>query len=170
VYIPFLFFLPAIIQQFGFSVIISNLLTVPVYGATFFAISLNGIHSDRTSERYLHICIPLFLSMIFLGSRIVQSPNRPDSITIQYDITCRSHLQHGPSSCLGLANGLSQGIHLLCSGSSDCCWNREFRWNRWTTTIWNISLINRRLCMGSNGNGNIVFFWELSFQHCCGLE
>jgi len=30
------FFLPAIIQQFGFSVLISNLLTVPVYGVTFF--------------------------------------------------------------------------------------------------------------------------------------
>jgi len=61
------FFLPAIIRQFGFSDIISNLLTVPIHVATVVAVICNGIHSDKTSERYFHILIPNCIALVAWG-------------------------------------------------------------------------------------------------------
>jgi ACS family tartrate transporter-like MFS transporter len=61
------FFLPAIIRQFGFSDVISNVLTAPVHAVCAMATICNGIHSDRTRDRYLHILIPNFFGIIFWG-------------------------------------------------------------------------------------------------------
>jgi len=61
------FFLPALIQQFGFSELISNLLTVPIHATSIVAIIFNGLHSDRTAERYLHIVIPSAFGLLFWG-------------------------------------------------------------------------------------------------------
>jgi len=61
------FFLPAIIRQFGFSDIVSNLLTVPIHAATVAAVICNGIHSDKTSERYFHILIPNCIALVAWG-------------------------------------------------------------------------------------------------------
>jgi len=61
------FFLPSLIQQFGFSDLISNLLTVPIYATSALAVIFNGLHSDRTAERYLHSVIPTSFALLFWG-------------------------------------------------------------------------------------------------------
>jgi len=78
------FFLPAIIHQFGFSDIISNLLTVPVHAACIIAIILNGLHSDRTSERFLHSIIPSAFGIIFWGLEAYSLEQ--DNLAFQYII------------------------------------------------------------------------------------
>eukprot|EP01124_Arcella_intermedia_P012590 TRINITY_DN18956_c0_g1_i1.p1 TRINITY_DN18956_c0_g1~~TRINITY_DN18956_c0_g1_i1.p1 ORF type:complete len:495 (-),score=96.53 TRINITY_DN18956_c0_g1_i1:9-1424(-) len=61
------FFLPSLIEQFGFSSIVSNLLTSPIHLCAFLALLLNGLHSDRTKERYLHLLIPGFVTLVGWG-------------------------------------------------------------------------------------------------------
>lgn len=78
------FFLPAIIRQFGFSDIISNLLSVPVYILSAIAIIWNGFHSDKTSERFLHILIPNILSIIFWSLEAYSLTN--SNIGFQYSM------------------------------------------------------------------------------------
>eukprot|EP01124_Arcella_intermedia_P016233 TRINITY_DN22833_c0_g1_i1.p1 TRINITY_DN22833_c0_g1~~TRINITY_DN22833_c0_g1_i1.p1 ORF type:complete len:458 (-),score=104.96 TRINITY_DN22833_c0_g1_i1:66-1439(-) len=51
-------YLPTIIFQFGFSPILSNLLTVPIQFSAWISVILNGYHSDKTRERYLHLLLP----------------------------------------------------------------------------------------------------------------
>lgn len=52
------FFLPAIIGQFGYSVLTSNLLSVPIYAvAALFTVYIS-LSSDRRNERFLHCAIP----------------------------------------------------------------------------------------------------------------
>jgi len=78
------FFLPALIAQFGFSDIISNLLTVPVHAGCFIAVILNGLHSDRTEERYFHILIPNIIGLICWG--IEAYSLETDNIALQYSM------------------------------------------------------------------------------------
>jgi len=61
------FFLPAIIRQFGFSDLVSNLLTVPIHAASVVAVIANGIHSDKTGDRYFHILIPNIIALFSWG-------------------------------------------------------------------------------------------------------
>jgi len=56
--------LPALINEFGYSVIYSNLLTVPIYSVNVALVMFNTYHSDITRERPLHVIIPGFVAMI----------------------------------------------------------------------------------------------------------
>jgi sugar phosphate permease len=53
------FFLPAIIGQFGYSVLKSNLLSVPIYAFAGVVTIFVSMSSDRRNERFLHcaVCI-----------------------------------------------------------------------------------------------------------------
>jgi sugar phosphate permease len=76
------FFLPAIIGQFGFSDIVSNLLTVPAHTAAVIAVILNGVHSDKTNERYYHIMLPQAAALVCWG--FVAYSLETDNIALQY--------------------------------------------------------------------------------------
>ncbi|KAG2188531.1 hypothetical protein INT44_001285, partial [Umbelopsis vinacea] len=53
----FLFFLPTFIQSMGFSVMTSQLMTIPPYLAAFVAILIASSSADRTMQRGLHIFV-----------------------------------------------------------------------------------------------------------------
>jgi len=78
------FFLPAIIRQFGFSDVISNLLSVPVYIISAVATVVNGFNSDRTSERFLHVLVPNIIGLI--AWCILSYGLTTDSIGLQYSM------------------------------------------------------------------------------------
>lgn len=58
------FYLPTLIQSFGFEKLESNLLTSPVYFVAFFFIIANALHSDRTGERAWHLCLSQLLGLV----------------------------------------------------------------------------------------------------------
>eukprot|EP01124_Arcella_intermedia_P010747 TRINITY_DN17282_c0_g1_i1.p1 TRINITY_DN17282_c0_g1~~TRINITY_DN17282_c0_g1_i1.p1 ORF type:complete len:464 (-),score=105.73 TRINITY_DN17282_c0_g1_i1:28-1419(-) len=61
------FFLPSIIEKFGFSTIISNILSASIQFIAFLALILNGLHSDRKNERFLHLLVPNIITLIGWG-------------------------------------------------------------------------------------------------------
>lgn len=62
------FFMPSIIKQMGFSSLVSNLLTAPVYLLAVLCILAMAWHSDRSQERPRHIALGALLSVGgFLG-------------------------------------------------------------------------------------------------------
>jgi len=57
-------FTPAIINQFGFSIIVSNLLTAPLFAVNFIVMLCLGYSSTRTKEHVLHIVITLSIAVV----------------------------------------------------------------------------------------------------------
>jgi len=53
------FFLQALITEFGFSGLVSNLLSAPFYFFGVICLVANSYHSDRTGERPFHVMAPL---------------------------------------------------------------------------------------------------------------
>jgi ACS family 4-hydroxyphenylacetate permease-like MFS transporter len=78
------YFLPSIIEQFIKSsdlitinstdtnslqpIILSNLLTIPIHFCAFIAVLANAFHSDRVHERFLHLLVPTFISLLAWGA------------------------------------------------------------------------------------------------------
>lgn len=59
------FFLPVIIQNFGVSRLISNLLSAIPYACALFIMMGNAIHSDLKKERSKHIIVPCAIALLF---------------------------------------------------------------------------------------------------------
>jgi hypothetical protein len=57
-------FFPSVVGTLGYSRNITYCLTAPPYLLCIAVILLNGLHSDKTQERYLHIVCPLFVTLI----------------------------------------------------------------------------------------------------------
>lgn len=57
-------FFPTVVLTLGFNNIITLLLTAPPYVLCVFTAMANAWHADRTGERYFHITLPLWLSMV----------------------------------------------------------------------------------------------------------
>ncbi|KAL9128071.1 MAG: hypothetical protein Q9217_003182 [Psora testacea] len=55
---------PTVVATLGYSDVISLLLTVPPYTLAVITTFLNSWHADRTGERYFHISLPLYISVI----------------------------------------------------------------------------------------------------------
>lgn len=56
-------FFPTVVQTLGYGRVESLLLTVPPYLLGIITCCLNAWHSDRTGEKYLHITLPLLVSV-----------------------------------------------------------------------------------------------------------
>lgn len=56
-------FFPTVVETLGFSSTISLLLTAPPYVLCVCTALFNAWHADRTGERYLHIVLPLVVTM-----------------------------------------------------------------------------------------------------------
>lgn len=56
-------FFPSVVKTLGFSNINTLLLTAPPYILCWCCAMLNAWHADRTGERYLHVTIPLWLTV-----------------------------------------------------------------------------------------------------------
>ncbi|KAF8462701.1 major facilitator superfamily domain-containing protein [Kalaharituber pfeilii] len=56
-------FFPTVVETLGYNRIISLLLTCPPYVLCVFTAFANALHADKTGERYLHITIPLWVSV-----------------------------------------------------------------------------------------------------------
>jgi len=57
-------FFPTVVATLDYSNVISLLLTAPPYVLCFVTALLNSWHADRTGERYFHLTIPLWVTMI----------------------------------------------------------------------------------------------------------
>jgi hypothetical protein len=57
-------FFPTVVATLGYNRIISLLLTTPPFVIAVFTTFLNSYHADRTGERYYHITIPLWVSIV----------------------------------------------------------------------------------------------------------
>jgi hypothetical protein len=57
-------FFPTVVATLGYSSVDSLLLTVPPYVLGVIASFINAWHADKTGERYWHVILPLFISMI----------------------------------------------------------------------------------------------------------
>ena len=57
-------FFPTIVGSLGYSHTVTLLLTAPIWFFSFLACLANGLHSDRTRERTLHIIIPLLFGIL----------------------------------------------------------------------------------------------------------
>ena len=57
-------FFPTIVGSLGYSHTVTLLLTAPIWFFAFLACLANGLHSDRTQERTLHIIIPLVFGIV----------------------------------------------------------------------------------------------------------
>lgn len=55
---------PTVVATLGYSDVISLLLTVPLYVLAVITTFLNAWHADRTGERYFHITLPMYFSVI----------------------------------------------------------------------------------------------------------
>lgn len=67
------FFLPAIINSFGFDILTSNAMTTPLYGLAVVLTVLNAWHSDLTNERAWHLGVFALVGAFgFTGLGIVQ--------------------------------------------------------------------------------------------------
>jgi len=67
VMINIVFFLPAIIQDFGVSALTSNLLSSIPYGTAVVVMMAIAIHSDKVNERWLHVTLPCIVALVGLG-------------------------------------------------------------------------------------------------------
>ncbi len=57
------FFLPVIIEEFGVSTLVSNLLSAIPYGCALILMMINAVHSDITKERYtIAICCDVYFN------------------------------------------------------------------------------------------------------------
>lgn len=54
-------FFPSVVETLGYNRVTSLFLTVPPYALATVTACANAWHSDRTSERYWHITLPLYL-------------------------------------------------------------------------------------------------------------
>ncbi|SPO24731.1 related to TNA1 - high affinity nicotinic acid plasma membrane permease [Ustilago trichophora] len=57
-------FFPTIVGSLGYSHTVTLLLTAPIWFFAFLACLANGLHSDRSQERTLHIIIPLVFGIV----------------------------------------------------------------------------------------------------------
>ncbi|KAG7528709.1 hypothetical protein FFLO_05970 [Filobasidium floriforme] len=57
-------FFPSVVSTLGYSRNITYCLTAPPFVLCVFVIILNGMHSDKTQERYLHIACPLVITVV----------------------------------------------------------------------------------------------------------
>jgi hypothetical protein len=57
-------FFPSVVATLGFSRNITYALTAPPYILCVIAMLCNGFYSDKTKERYLHIAIPLTVTLL----------------------------------------------------------------------------------------------------------
>lgn len=57
-------FFPTVVDTLGYSKVISLLLTSPPYVLAVIATYINATHADRTGERYWHITLPLWVSVV----------------------------------------------------------------------------------------------------------
>ncbi|KAI8295076.1 putative transporter [Colletotrichum sp. SAR 10_98] len=57
-------FFPSVVGGLGFSRTMTYALTAPPFILCVFTMLLNGFHSDRKQERYLHIVIPLCITLV----------------------------------------------------------------------------------------------------------
>lgn len=57
-------FFPTVVSTLGYNSVNTLLLTAPPYVLAVIATYLNALHADRTGERWLHISIPLGLSVV----------------------------------------------------------------------------------------------------------
>jgi len=57
-------FFPTVVATLGYNKINTLLLTAPPYLLAFITASLNAWHADKTGERFLHIVLPLCVSLI----------------------------------------------------------------------------------------------------------
>ncbi len=55
---------PRIVNSLGYSRTVTLALTAPPYILCVVAISINGWHSDKTQERFLHVVCPIFIVII----------------------------------------------------------------------------------------------------------
>src|SRR5688572_19528674 len=55
-------FFPSVVETLGYSKVTSLFLTVPPYALATILACANAWHSDRTSERYWHITIPMYFA------------------------------------------------------------------------------------------------------------
>lgn len=56
-------FFPTVVSTLGYSNVITLLLTAPPYVLAVLVTYANALHADRTGERYLHIVLPLCVSV-----------------------------------------------------------------------------------------------------------
>lgn len=56
-------FFPTVVSTLGYSDVITLLLTAPPYVLAVMVTYANALHADRTGERYLHIVLPLCVSV-----------------------------------------------------------------------------------------------------------
>lgn len=57
-------FFPTVVATLGYNNVQSLLLTSPPYVLAVICTYLNATHADRTGERYFHITIPLWVSVV----------------------------------------------------------------------------------------------------------
>ena len=57
-------FFPTVVDTLGYKPVVSLLLTSPPYVLAVIASYLNAMHADKTGERYWHITLPLWLSVV----------------------------------------------------------------------------------------------------------
>ncbi|KAI5854472.1 pantothenate transporter liz1 [Tricharina praecox] len=57
-------FFPSVVETLGYNRIISLLLTAPPYALAVITTFCNSLHADKTGERYFHITVPLWFSMV----------------------------------------------------------------------------------------------------------
>lgn len=57
-------FFPSVVKTLGFGSITTLLLTSPPYWLGVFLVPLHAWHADRSGERYLHIVLPLLVSIL----------------------------------------------------------------------------------------------------------
>lgn len=63
----FTFFLPALMADFGFSSLSSNLMTTPVYLFSVVVALGNAYHSDKRQERAWHVVVPGLFGVVSFG-------------------------------------------------------------------------------------------------------
>jgi len=69
------FYLPSIINEFGYDDLTSNLMSSPVWFVGAIAILFNAFHSDAQREWSYHIIVPAFVAVVgFIGVGVCSSP------------------------------------------------------------------------------------------------
>lgn len=75
-------FFPTVVQTLGYGRVESLLLTVPPYLLGIITCCLNAWHSDRTGEKYLHITLPLLVSVASFALAAVTTSTIPRYISM----------------------------------------------------------------------------------------
>jgi len=75
-------FFPSVVKTLGFGSITTLLLTAPPYFLGVFLVPLNAWHADRTGERYLHIVLPLLVSIFAFVLAAAASTTAPKYVAM----------------------------------------------------------------------------------------